>query len=155
MIKHKKIKQLLNYLLLFIILNTINSCQKEQDVNALYNTWEFEYFTKKEFNLKNDKDYPPDELNKMTVGFFEDNKFSKQGQNNICYGSTFKADENGNLEISGGICTLVGGTKEQLEWEKRYFNALRNSKEFKIKDKNLKIYYNNDDETDVMVFKKQ
>ncbi len=135
--------------LLFILLS---GCQKEQDINLLYNKWEFEYFTKKGLHISS-KEYIPDELKKMTVEFFQDNSITIRGQGNICY-RTFKAYENGNLEITGGICTFVGGTKEQLILETRYFNALESSEKFKIKDKNLKIYYNNDDETDMMVFKK-
>ncbi len=142
------------YLLFFSFITTfLTSCQKEQDINALYNTWEFEYFTKKGIIIKNCKEYPPENLNKMEIVFFENENLLVDEQNNDC-GSTFKADKNCNLEISLLGCTKLGGTSEQLEWENRYFNAITSSKEFKIKDKKLKIYYDNDDETDVMVLKK-
>ena len=146
------------FICLFFIL--LSGCQKEQDINLLYNKWEFEYFTKKGLHISG-KEYLPDELKKMTVEFFENENVTFYGKMNISINSTiniaggnFKASKKGYLEISILFITEVGGTTEQLQWEKRYFNALGSAEEFKIKDKNLKIYYNNDDETDVMVFKK-
>ena len=149
MIKTKIIYQF--FICLFFIL--FSGCQKEQDMNLLYNKWEFEYFTKKGLHISS-KEYIPDELSKMTIIFSEDGNLLWKGQTNTGPGS-FEASKNGNLKILSLGTTYVGGTEEQLYWELRYYGALKKSKEFKIKDKNLKIYYNNDDETDMMVFKKQ
>ena len=135
-------------LLIFIV----SSCNKEQDINLLYNNWEFEYFKKSGgFNKEN----PPNELQIMYVEFLENGTIpTVKGQTNACFGNTFKSDKDGSLEITLLVITLVCGTPEQLEWETRFFNALMSSEKYKITDNKLKIYYDNDDKKNIMVFKK-
>lgn len=135
--------------ILIMVIFIIVSCKKEQDVNLLYGKWEFECFDKKTMGCK---EYPPDDLKKMTTEFFADGKCAIDGQCNGC-SAAFESQSNGNFNITLLICTEL--MCDGIEWEERLHNALQNSKEFIVTNKKLKIYFENDDKKNIMVFKKQ
>ena len=79
----------------------------------------------------------PDNLSQMFIEFSHDEVFIN-GQRNICNG-TYVAS-NGTLVINLIFCTEIGGSKEEIEWEQRFLDALRSSKEYFIKKKRYLLF---------------
>lgn len=159
----KNMTTITSFLLLisFSIFNT--ACKKDQNFdkcdcsssiivsdNKLFGKWDFESFE----TLSEKKEYPPSSLNKMTIEISDSTTvIIAKGQNNTCTGN-YTVYENNCINIYNLACTEIGGTKEQLEWEEKYWEALNNSECYDISASSLVIYYKHNNKYKIMNLKK-
>lgn len=83
----------------------------------------------------------------ITLGFNPDGRFYGKAVNN--YWGQYHIRENV-ISFSGITSTMKMGTKPQMKAERKYFESLTNGHTFKIKENELKIFF---DETGVLEFK--
>jgi len=156
-------KSMINIFLAVLISFSFTSCKKDSALNickcdgkekgvidtAMQNKWIFESFE----SLSGSKEYPPNNLAEMNIDFFDSTLIAIKGQNNTC-GGDFQSYQNNCLEFTQLMCTEIGGTKEQSEWEGKYFNALASVKCYKLMGDILKIYFEDNNNYKIMNFKR-
>lgn len=130
----------------------ICECDRKEKVvidTTIQNKWIFQSFE----NMSGSREYPPNNLAEMNVDFSDSTIINVKGQNNTC-GGNYKLYQNNCLEVTQLMCTEIGGTKEQIEWERKYFKAFSSMECYNLTGNALKIYFKNNNNYEILNFRK-
>ncbi len=133
-------------LMIILILSTFIYCSKIDNNHPLHNIWYFESF---EYTVQGVIEFQPDSiLNPMRIDLMDRKNFYGYAVNK--FWGKYKATKNMSIEISiEGITEMYGGELSQT-WEKRFVESLKKTNSYKVENKTLKLFLN--DNSHIMNF---